>query len=65
MARAPDRRGVPIQFVARAVALVVGLVLLFVVGVHGAALYGASALIALAVLTEVTATLVYWRRSRR
>jgi O-antigen/teichoic acid export membrane protein len=56
--------GIPNQFLARAVAIVVGLTLLLLVGVHGAAFYGAWGLIALAFLSEVLATLVYWQRGR-
>jgi hypothetical protein len=56
--------GIPHQFLARAVTIVVGLTLLLLVGVHGAVFYGAWALIALAFLSEVAATVVYLRRSR-
>jgi hypothetical protein len=38
--------------------------LLLVVGVHGAILYGAWGLIALAFVSEVAASFVYWSRSR-
>jgi hypothetical protein len=53
--------GLPHQFLARTVAIFVGLSLLLVVGVHGAVFYGAWALIALAFLSEAGATVVYWR----
>jgi hypothetical protein len=56
--------GIPNQFLARALAIVVGLTLLLVVGVHGAVFYGAWSLIALAFLSEVVATTVYWQRGR-
>jgi hypothetical protein len=56
--------GLPNQFVARAVAIVVGLSLLLVVGVHGAVFYGAWGLIALAFLSEVAATVVFCNRNR-
>jgi hypothetical protein len=58
----PD--GLPTQFLARALAIVVGLTLLLIVGVHGAVFYGAWGLIALAFLSEAAATLVYWKRTR-
>jgi hypothetical protein len=54
--------GPPIQFVVRAVMIVVGLTLLLVVDVRGAAFYVAWALIAVALLSEAVATLVYWLR---
>jgi hypothetical protein len=54
----------PWQFLVRAIAVVSGLTLLLIVDVHGAAFYFAWALIVLALLTEGTATLVHWRRSR-
>ena len=56
--------GPPIQFAVRAVMIVVGLTLLLVVDVRGAAFYVAWALIVLSLATEGIATLVYWRRSR-
>ena len=55
---------VPWQFGLRAIAMVVGLTLLVIVDVHGVAFYIAWGLIGLALVTEATATLVYWRRSR-
>jgi hypothetical protein len=57
------RRRFPWQFAVRAVAVITGLTLLLIVNVHGFAFYVAWALIALAVLTEAAATLVYWLRS--
>jgi hypothetical protein len=54
--------GPPVQFVVRAVMIVVGLTLLLVVDVRGAAFYVAWALIAVALLSEVVATIVYWLR---
>ena len=56
-------QGLPHQFLARAAAFVVGLTLLLLVGVRWPAFYGAWALIAVAFLSEVLATVVYWRRS--
>jgi hypothetical protein len=56
--------GPPIQFVVRAVMIVVGLTLLLVVDVRGAAFYVAWALIAVALLSEAVATLVYLVRRR-
>jgi hypothetical protein len=56
--------GLPSQFLARAVAIVVAFTLLLVVGVHGAIFYGAWGLIALAFVSEVAASFVYWSRSR-
>jgi hypothetical protein len=55
---------VPLQFLPRAIAIIVGLTMLLVVNVRGAAFYAAWSLIVLAFLSEVAATLVYWRRSR-
>jgi O-antigen/teichoic acid export membrane protein len=55
--------GLPSQFLARAAAIIAGLTLLLLVGVHGAVFYAAWALIALALLSEILATVVYWRRS--
>jgi hypothetical protein len=46
------------------VAVVTGLTFLVIVDVHGVAFYFAWALIGLALVTEASATLVYWRRSR-
>jgi hypothetical protein len=54
----------PWQFVARALAVIAGLTLLLIVDVKGVAFYVAWALIVLALLSEATATLVYWQRSR-
>ena len=52
------------QFLARAIAIIVGLTMLLVVNVRGVAFYVAWSLIGLAFLSEVVATLVYWRRTR-
>jgi hypothetical protein len=54
--------GPPIQFVVRAVMIVVGLTLLLVVDVRGAAFYVAWGLIAVALLSEMVGTIVYWLR---
>ena len=54
----------PPQFLARAIAIIVGLTMLLVVNVRGAAFYVAWSLIVLAFVSEATATLVYWRRAR-
>ena len=54
----------PQQFLARAIAIIVGLTMLLVVNVRGAAFYVAWSLIVLAFLSEAAATLVYWRRTR-
>ena len=54
----------PSQFLARAIAIIVGLTMLLVVNVRGAAFYVAWSLIVLAFLSEVAATVLYWRRSR-
>jgi hypothetical protein len=56
---------VPWQFAGRAVAVITGLTLLLIVDVRGVAFYVAWALIVLALLSEATATIVYWRRARR
>jgi hypothetical protein len=61
----PPRAGVPWQFLFRAACVITGLVLLLIVHVHGVAFYVAWSLIALALLSEAAATLVYWLRSRR
>jgi hypothetical protein len=53
------------QFLARAIAIIVGLTMLLVVNVRGAAFYVAWSLIVLAFLSEAAATLVYWRRAAR
>ena len=52
------------QFLARAIAIIVGLTMLLVVNVRGAAFYVAWSLIVLAFVSEAAATLVYWRRAR-
>jgi hypothetical protein len=54
----------PPQFLARAIAIIVGLTMLLVVNVRGVAFYVAWSLIVLAFLSEAAATVVYWRRSR-
>jgi hypothetical protein len=54
----------PLQFLARAIAIIVGLTMLLVVNVRGVAFYVAWSLIVLAFLSEAAATYVYWRRSR-
>jgi hypothetical protein len=54
----------PWQFFVRAVAVVTGLTLLLIVDVKGAAFYVAWGLIVFALVSEGTATLVYWQRSR-
>jgi hypothetical protein len=60
--RAPP--ALPWQFRLRALAVLTGLGLLVIVGVHGAGYYLAWGLIGLSLLSEAAATLVYWRRSR-
>jgi hypothetical protein len=52
------------QFLARGIAIIVGLTMLLVVNVRGVGFYFAWSLIVLAFLSEVAATLVYWRRAR-
>jgi hypothetical protein len=54
--------GPPLQFVVRAVMIVVGLTLLLVVEVRGVAFYVAWGLIVAAFLSELAATLAYWAR---
>jgi hypothetical protein len=54
----------PGHFLVRAVAIIAGLTMLLVVNVRGVAFYVAWSLIVLAFLSEVAATLVYWRRTR-
>jgi hypothetical protein len=54
----------PPQFLARAIAIILGLTLLLVVNVRGFAFYVAWSLIVLAFLSEVAATAVHWRRAR-
>jgi hypothetical protein len=56
--------GPPIQFLVRAVAIVVGLIMLLVVDVHGVAFYVAWGLIVAAFLSELVATVLYWVRGR-
>jgi hypothetical protein len=56
---------IPWQVFIRSGAVLTGLVLLLFVDVHGVAFYIAWALIALAVVSELLATLVYWLASRR
>jgi hypothetical protein len=63
----PHERGrpaIPWQVLVRAAAVVTGLVLLLFVKVHGVAFYVAWALILLALLTELAATLLFWLASR-
>jgi hypothetical protein len=63
-----DSRGpppMPWQFGVRAVAVITGLTLLVIVDVHGVAFYFALGLVGLALVTEATATFVYWRGVRR
>lgn len=55
----------PWQFLVRAVAVVTGLTLLLIVDVRGVVFYIAWALIVLALVSEGSATLVYWLRARR
>ena len=55
----------PWQFLVRAVAVVVGLTLLLVVDVRGAAFYVAWSLIGLALISEAAATLVHRHRVSR
>jgi hypothetical protein len=54
----------PSQFLARAIAIIVGSTMLLVVNVRGAAFYVAWSLIVLAFLSELAAAVVYWRRAR-
>ena len=54
----------PPQFLARGIAIIVGLTMLLAVNVRGVAFYVAWSLIGLAFLSEAAASLVYWRRSR-
>jgi hypothetical protein len=63
--REPPPRRFPWQFAIRFVAVVTGLTLLLVVSVKGVVFYLALGLIALSVISEAAATVVYWRRSRR
>ena len=60
---APSR--LPWHFIVRGAAVVTGLVLLLIVDVRGVGFYFAWSLIVVALASEATATLVYWRRSRR
>jgi len=55
---------VPPQFIARAIAIIVGLTMLLVVNVRGVAFYVAWSLIGLAFLSEAAATFVHLRRTR-
>jgi hypothetical protein len=55
----------PWQFAWRAAAIVAGLTLLLVVDVRGLVFYLAWVLIGLALASEATAMLVYWRHSRQ
>ena len=55
----------PWQFAVRAVAVIVGLTLLLIVDVHGAAFYFAWTLIVLALVSEGAATAVYFRRAQK
>ena len=55
----------PVQFVVRAIMIVVGLTLLLVVDVRGAAFYVAWGLIVAAFLSELAGTIVYWGRRRQ
>jgi hypothetical protein len=52
------------QFLARAIAIIVGLTMLLVVNVRGVGFYIAWSLIGVAFLSEAAATLVYRRRAR-
>jgi hypothetical protein len=54
----------PSQFLARAIAIIVGSTMLLVVTVRGVGFYIAWSHIVLAFLSELTATVVYWRRAR-
>jgi hypothetical protein len=45
--------------------VIAGLTLLLIVEVRGVVFYFAWAFIVVALVSEATATLVYWRRSRR
>ena len=54
----------PPQFIARAIAIIVGLTMLLVVNVRGVAFYVAWSLIGLAFLSEAAATFVHLRRTR-
>ena len=63
----PHQRGrpaIPWQVPVRAAAMVTGLLLLLFVDVHGVVFYIAWALILLALITELAATLVYWLAAR-
>jgi hypothetical protein len=54
----------PWQFAARAVAVIIGLTLLLIVDVRGAAFYVAWSLIVVALLSEGAATAVHFHRAR-
>lgn len=56
--------GPPWQFLVRAAMVVVGLTLLLIVNVRGAAFYVAWGLIGLALLSEASAIVVYRLRRR-
>jgi hypothetical protein len=56
--------GLPIQFLIRAAAFVVGATLLLIVDVRGVAFYLAWSLVVLGFVSEAAATFVFWRRSR-
>ena len=55
----------PWQFLVRAVAVVVGLILLLVVDVRGVVFYVAWSLIGLALISEAAATLAHRHRAGR
>ena len=56
--------GLPWQFLLRAVLVITGLTLLLLVNVRGVMFYLAWSLIVLALVSEATAMLVHWQRSR-
>ena len=60
----PGKPAIPWQVLVRAAAVVTGLVLLLFVDVHGVAFYIAWALILLALVSELAATLFFWFASR-
>jgi hypothetical protein len=60
----PPSRPFPWQFLIRAFAVVIGLMLLLIVDVRGVAFYVAWSLIGLALLSEGASTAVYRHRSR-
>lgn len=61
----PSELAIPWQFASRAAAVITGLTLLLIVDAHGVVFFVAWALIGLALVSEVLATIVYWRRMRR